>query len=72
MKVPSYTMDWGPPTVASDRTLQSFVWSDMEQRITRGSASAGPSSGRSSHMVVPEDRWQTEAEARQVPSETGA
>lgn len=67
MKIPSYTVDWDLPTLASDRTLQSFGLSNRGQQITRGSVSAGTSSARSSHLG---DRWQTEAEACQDPSET--
>ncbi|XP_075892081.1 centrosomal protein 295 isoform X3 [Nelusetta ayraudi] len=67
MRVPSYTVDWDLPTVASDRTLQSFGLSNRGQQMTRGSVSAGTSSARSRHL---EDRWQTEAEACQHPSET--
>lgn len=71
VKVSSNTVDWNPLTVASDRTLQSFGWSNRGQQITRGLVSTGPSSSRSSHLVVLKDRWQTEAEACQDPSETG-
>lgn len=63
--------DWDPPTVASDRTLQSFSWSSRGQQIPRGRVSAGASSGRSSNLAASEDRWKPEAEACEGPSNAG-
>lgn len=63
--------DWNPPTVASDRTLQSFSWSSRGQQIPRGRVSAGASSGRSSRLAASEDRWQKEVEACEDPSDAG-